>query len=241
MQADTLDHAIELQNGSAFGLTGGIHSLDPTEIGQWMDAVEVGNAYVNRPITGAIVQRQPFGGWKRSVIGPGAKAGGPNYVAQFGTWHTAASAPDDFDEVWAEHFSVEHDPTGLACEANLFRYRPLDRIVLRYGPSTDLTELDLARRAAHVAGVSVIESDTRHESDEALAARLPDLDIERIRLVGVTSGTSLRRAANAAQVHLAHQTPVPQGRVELLHLVREQSVSITRHRFGNPLPGQWPR
>jgi hypothetical protein len=34
---------------------------------------------------------------------------------------------------------------------------------------------------------------------------------------------------------------VPQGRVELLHLVREQSVSITRHRFGNPLPGQWPR
>lgn len=241
MQADTLDHAIELQNGSAFGLTGGVHSLDPTEIGQWMDAVEVGNAYVNRPITGAIVQRQPFGGWKRSVIGPGAKAGGPNYVAQFGTWHTAASAPDDFDEVWAEHFSVEHDPTGLACEANLFRYRPLDRIVLRYGPSTDPTELDLARRAAHVAGVSVIESDTRHESDEALAARLPDLDIERIRLVGVTAGTSLRRAANAAQVHLAAQTPVPQGRVELLHLVREQSVSITRHRFGNPLPGQWPR
>ena len=56
-----------------------------------------------------------------------------------------------------------------------------------------------------MAGVSVIESDTRHESDEALAARLPDLDIERIRLVGVTAGTSLRRAANAAQVHLADQ------------------------------------
>ncbi|MBD4674550.1 hypothetical protein GUG47_01440, partial [Xanthomonas citri pv. citri] len=37
-------------------------------------------------ITGAIVQRQSFGGWKESVMGPGAKAGGPNYVAQFGTW-----------------------------------------------------------------------------------------------------------------------------------------------------------
>ena len=42
----------------------------------------MGNAYVNRPITGAIVGRQPFGGWKRSVVGPGAKAGGPNYVLQ---------------------------------------------------------------------------------------------------------------------------------------------------------------
>ena len=42
----------------------------------------MGNAYVNRHITGAIVGRQPFGGWKRSVVGPGAKAGGPNYVLQ---------------------------------------------------------------------------------------------------------------------------------------------------------------
>jgi RHH-type transcriptional regulator, proline utilization regulon repressor / proline dehydrogenase / delta 1-pyrroline-5-carboxylate dehydrogenase len=50
---------------------------------RWRDEVEVGNAYINRPITGAIVRRQPFGGWKRSCFGPGAKAGGPNYVAQF--------------------------------------------------------------------------------------------------------------------------------------------------------------
>jgi RHH-type proline utilization regulon transcriptional repressor/proline dehydrogenase/delta 1-pyrroline-5-carboxylate dehydrogenase len=47
----------------------------------------VGNAYVCRSITGAIVRRQPFGGWKRSCFGPGAKAGGPNYVAQFSRWH----------------------------------------------------------------------------------------------------------------------------------------------------------
>ena len=48
--------------------------------------MQVGNAYVNRHITGAIVRRQPFGGWKASVVGPGAKAGGPDYVAQLGTW-----------------------------------------------------------------------------------------------------------------------------------------------------------
>jgi RHH-type proline utilization regulon transcriptional repressor/proline dehydrogenase/delta 1-pyrroline-5-carboxylate dehydrogenase len=86
MHARTLDDAIALQNCTPFGLTGGLHSLDETEIAQWLAEVEVGNAYVNRHITGAIVQRQPFGGWKGSVVGPGAKAGGPDYVAQLGTW-----------------------------------------------------------------------------------------------------------------------------------------------------------
>ena len=61
-------------------------NLDQGEIDTWMDRVEVGNAYINRHITGAIVRRQSFGGWKASVVGPGAKAGGPNYVAQLGTW-----------------------------------------------------------------------------------------------------------------------------------------------------------
>ncbi len=77
IHARTLEDAIAIQNSSAFGLTGGIQSLDPVEIDAWIDRVEVGNAYVNRSITGAIVQRQPFGGWKRSSVGPGAKAGGP--------------------------------------------------------------------------------------------------------------------------------------------------------------------
>ncbi len=47
----------------------------------------MGNAYINRPITGATVQRQPFGGWKNSGVGPGAKAGGPNYVLQLARWN----------------------------------------------------------------------------------------------------------------------------------------------------------
>ena len=86
MTAKDLDEAIELQNATRFGLTGGLHSLDEEEIAQWLDQVEVGNAYVNRVTTGAIVGRQPFGGWKDSSVGPGAKAGGPNYVASLGTW-----------------------------------------------------------------------------------------------------------------------------------------------------------
>lgn len=86
MRAEDLDHAIELANAVEFGLTGGIHSLDDREVDVWKERIEVGNAYVNRAITGAIVQRQPFGGWKASNVGPGAKAGGPNYVIQFGEW-----------------------------------------------------------------------------------------------------------------------------------------------------------
>ena len=93
MRARDLDEALSWQNATGYGLTGGIHSLDEDEIEHWLERVEVGNAYVNRHITGAIVQRQSFGGWKGSVIGPGAKPGGPNYVAQFGTWSdTAPSA-----------------------------------------------------------------------------------------------------------------------------------------------------
>lgn len=86
IRANSLEHAIRIQNDSSFGLTGGIHSLDAREIAAWRESVEVGNAYINRSITGAIVQRQPFGGWKNSCFGPGSKAGGPNYVSLMAAW-----------------------------------------------------------------------------------------------------------------------------------------------------------
>ena len=93
MTAGSLDEAIDHQNATGFGLTGGLHSLDADEIAVWSERAEVGNAYVNRHITGAIVQRQSFGGWKGSVVGPGAKPGGPNYVAQFGTFSDPVDLP----------------------------------------------------------------------------------------------------------------------------------------------------
>ena len=92
MDAKDLDEAIALQNQVEFGLTGGIHSLEIAEVDQWLDQVAVGNAYVNRGITGAIVQRQSFGGWKKSSVGLGSKAGGPNYVMLFGTWNDTVDA-----------------------------------------------------------------------------------------------------------------------------------------------------
>lgn len=88
MRATSLDEAIALANAVPYGLTGGIHTLDDREITYWKERVQIGNAYINRHITGAIVQRQPFGGWKASVVGPGAKAGGPNYLLQLMRWET---------------------------------------------------------------------------------------------------------------------------------------------------------
>ncbi|NYE94360.1 RHH-type proline utilization regulon transcriptional repressor/proline dehydrogenase/delta 1-pyrroline-5-carboxylate dehydrogenase [Psychromicrobium silvestre] len=88
MTAKTLEEAIELQNASAYGLTAGLHTMDAEELALWLDKVQAGNLYVNRGITGAIVQRQPFGGWKRSSVGAGAKAGGPNYLVHLGSWES---------------------------------------------------------------------------------------------------------------------------------------------------------
>ncbi len=86
MRAQDLEEAISLANATDYGLTSGIHSLDDREVTYWKARIQAGNVYINRHITGAIVRRQPFGGWKASVVGPGAKAGGPNYVLQLLHW-----------------------------------------------------------------------------------------------------------------------------------------------------------
>ncbi|MCL1465577.1 L-glutamate gamma-semialdehyde dehydrogenase [Argonema galeatum] len=73
--------AIDVANGTNFALTGGLYSRTPSHIEKAQAEFEVGNLYINRGITGAIVSRQPFGGFKLS--GVGSKAGGPDYLLQF--------------------------------------------------------------------------------------------------------------------------------------------------------------
>src|SRR5690606_10857570 len=89
MTADTLEEATALVNAIDYGLTSGLHSLDEDEIAQWLATVQAGNLYVNRSITGAIVQRQPFGGWKKAAVGAGTKAGGPSYLIGLSDWEDA--------------------------------------------------------------------------------------------------------------------------------------------------------
>ena len=75
------EEAIAVANSTNYALTGGIYSRTPSHIQKAQEEFEVGNLYINRTITGAIVARQPFGGFKLS--GVGSKAGGPDYLLQF--------------------------------------------------------------------------------------------------------------------------------------------------------------
>jgi len=78
---ENFDDAIRLANATPFALTAGIYSRSPARIAQAKAQLKAGNIYINRKITGAIVDRQPFGGFGFSGIG--AKAGGPDYLPQF--------------------------------------------------------------------------------------------------------------------------------------------------------------
>ncbi|MBO3173286.1 proline dehydrogenase family protein [Dermatophilus congolensis] len=291
MHAENLNHAIALQNDVDYGLTGGIHSLDADEVRTWLDQVQVGNAYVNRGITGAIVQRQSFGGWKKSSVGLGSKAGGPNYVMLMGTWHdtdTTSSTPtspapvvtqlataaqlDENDtawlaaaaasdsRAWEKEFSTPRDRTGLTSEANLFRYRRAD-VALRISQDAPAREIARAALAAHTTGARVLIAahpqvsstvknllehieqtlptpPVRWLDDTGFADALANTSLDsgigaRVRIIGSLPDLVTERLASRPSVALLADPITASGRVELRNWVKEQSLSITLHRFGN--------
>jgi RHH-type proline utilization regulon transcriptional repressor/proline dehydrogenase/delta 1-pyrroline-5-carboxylate dehydrogenase len=254
MRANDLDHALDLQNDTPYGLTGGLHSLDPEEIDRWLERVRVGNAYVNRHTTGAIVCRQPFGGWKRSSVGPTVKAGGPDYLLGLIHPRPASGIPDlevataSYRHWWNEIYSVAHDQTGLRAESNVLRYRPLGKVIVRLSSTTGAAEIDLLRQAAATVGVALDVSaplgtslpETIVEDEVVLARRIASGGIDRLRIIGAV-GDELLRACHQHDV-VVDDTPVTgHGRVELPCWVWEQSISRTLHRHGrisNEIPVQ---
>ncbi|MEJ5919466.1 bifunctional proline dehydrogenase/L-glutamate gamma-semialdehyde dehydrogenase [Corynebacterium sp. H78] len=292
MRAPDLDTAIEWQNAVEYGLTGGIHTLDSNEVAYWLDRVEVGNAYVNRHTTGAIVRRQAFGGWKGSSVGPGAKAGGPNYVAQQGSVTDSSEASDalaqatptrrigrvvrelqavlgdDADYVTTATHSDAHalavefdrprDESGLIGEANVFRYRALPDAVVRVAANAKVVTVTRTVLAAVAAGevssnavtvtvapdvddvvTDALEIIVRHglaevvvESDTAFVQRIRESVSSRIRCCGTVSDEALSIAAENGS-WLERAGVVQSGRFEMLHYLREQSISWSMHRFGH--------
>jgi RHH-type proline utilization regulon transcriptional repressor/proline dehydrogenase/delta 1-pyrroline-5-carboxylate dehydrogenase len=81
IKAEDMRDALAIANNSAYALTGGLFSRSPETIARVTREFHVGNLYINRPNTGAIVERHPFGGFRMSGIG--SKAGGPDYLLQF--------------------------------------------------------------------------------------------------------------------------------------------------------------
>ena len=249
MVADGLDQAIEWQNATPYGLTAGLHTLDVDEIATWVERVEAGNLYVNRTTTGAVVARQPFGGWKRSRVGPTAKAGGDHYVEALRRWRRV----HDLDEAiagarrwWGETGSLALDRAGLASEANLVRYAvPARPVVVRVDPATGPTEVRYARELARLAGFTLEFSaaevvrgplDVTLESPAELAERLGDGD--RVRWLSAEPAPVVRLLERGTALD---PRPLAQdGAVELARWLDEQSVSITQHRYGNTHAGPRP-
>jgi RHH-type proline utilization regulon transcriptional repressor/proline dehydrogenase/delta 1-pyrroline-5-carboxylate dehydrogenase len=261
MRAADLDEAIELANDQPFGLTSGIESLDDREVARWLARIEAGNLYVNRPITGAIVGRQPFGGWKASSVGPGAKAGGPNYVLQLCRARQVAPPVDEpaaalrvaaasYERAWREHFSQAHEPIRLLGERNVFRFRPCRSVLVRGEAATPAGRLALEQvlLAARTCGAPVTVSlatgeagawhtgapDVNHviETEAELIARLGATGVERLRTL-VPLSRELRAAAHAAGIAVLDAPVLAAGRLELRHYLREQTVSRVVHRYGS--------
>ena len=167
MTTRNLESAIALQNAVDYGLTAGIHSLDKIEVADWLSRVQAGNLYVNRSITGAIVERQPFGGWKRSAIGPTAKAGGPNYLFTLTRFEKAEAKTEPETLSKAVLAALALAATGGVTDeemASLTRASESDRRALRdrFGRSSDKAGLAAERNVFryHLAGTSLRVSET---------------------------------------------------------------------------------
>ena len=81
LRADTFEAAVTLANDTDYALTAGVFSRSPAHIRYAAEALRGGNVYINRSTVGAVVGRQPFGGY--GLSGVGSKAGGPDYLMQF--------------------------------------------------------------------------------------------------------------------------------------------------------------
>jgi len=238
MVAPDLKTAIHWQNGTDFGLTAGIHSLDADECAIWMDSVEAGNLYINRGITGAIVQRQPFGGWKRSSVGANAKAGGPNYIHTLRNWkplQEKRAAKWSVDEWWKKVGSQATDASGLTVEKNYLRYRkPLAPIIVRIDDSTSKEDLSLINHIAQVTGTEIQWSKATIESFDELIERA------QYKVRWLSSEKAPRAELLAKGVSLDPRPVAQRGDIEAPRWLLEQSVAITYHRYGNTNGGPKP-
>ena len=282
MIAPNLEAAIALQNSVDYGLTTGIHSLDAVEIEKWLAKIQAGNLYVNRGITGAIVQRQPFGGWKRSSVGPSTKAGGPNYILSLTNWKSSRSTASaeirnksvnellaiaqltDFSDTemeslvraaksdqaaLTETFSNATDPSNLDSERNVLRYRRSD-CMLRIQDTAGSQETMRALSVALILGsldISAFELDKNVMSllkKSGLRVAIEDQDTferrlaaspRRVRLVGGEPIVDADSAFSNCDVAVYSHELTESGRIELLPFFKEQSVTVTGHRFGTPV------
>ena len=249
MVAPDLETAIKWQNATVFGLTAGIQSLDPKECEFWIENVEAGNLYVNRGVTGAIVNRQPFGGWKKSSVGATAKAGGPNYVATLRNWNQMKHflPMKEAASKWLKsNIALAIDRSGLEVEQNVQRYRRYKKgFLVRIESGTSKDELDFLNWIKKDLGVITrLSSDTLIpglanlvvESTVEFAEHAMEFD--RVRWLSAEVPPVSELMING--IACDRRPIATRGDVEISRWFLEQSVSITQHRYGNTNAGPKP-
>lgn len=189
MRVDTLEEAIEAVNAVDYGLTSGLHTLDTEELATWLDGIEAGNLYVNRGITGAIVRRQPFGGWKRSAIGSTTKAGGPSYLLGLGevepvrdtsaSGHAVSAVPVDPRVLALCNAAAPHMDGADAAELNRAVAADAAAWASDYGVNRDVTGMACERNILRYRPTPVL---VRAGSGTALA------DTVRVLAAGILAG-----------------------------------------------------
>ena len=252
---DTLEEAVDLVNGLDYGLTSGLQSLDEQEQLYWKNHILAGNLYINRGITGAIVNRQPFGGMKLSAFGPGLKAGGPNYVAQFMIITDNGQQTTDYRTSYAEWYEKEfRHPRNIQPmirgEQNVFRYLPLTGgMALRLFGDETKEQLEMVCLAAKTVGTPLTVSADDGNSlldvaraqgaktiQENLAAFCESIKrFERIRTISAEVPDVVFQAAANCDKYIAQALPVHNGRIELTHYIKEQSIANEYHRYGSQI------
>lgn len=249
---DTLEEAVALVNSLDYGLTSGLQSLDEQEQKYWKNHVLAGNLYINRGITGAIVNRQPFGGMKLSAFGPGLKAGGPNYCAQFMHIADKATSATDYKASYAEWYEKEFKHARniqpkIRGEQNVFRYLPLaGGMVLRLFGDETLEQVEMVQLAAKTVGTPLtISMEASHPLSGKVSGKVKSENLaafcesikhyERIRTISADVPDIVFEAAANHDKFIAQALPLRNGRIELINYIKEQSIANEYHRYGSQI------
>ena len=160
MRAADLDEAIRWQNQPAYGLTAGLHALDPVEIERWRTRCRPATCTSTGAPPGPSSGVSPSAGGSARWSARAPRPAAPTMWPAWGSWPVSAEVPARATvagmprQAW-DRMRVAEDPTGLAAEANAFRYRPLRRVLLCRGAGVTDAEMACARAAAPQSGASV--------------------------------------------------------------------------------------
>ncbi len=254
MPFSRLEEAIEIVRSTGYGLTSGLESLDDREVELWKKSIHAGNLYINRPTTGAIVLRQPFGGVGLSAYGPGVKAGGPHYVLALTHIDDAGDTRGAPDEAVS---GAEHPPLSQltewlaqAVDSENINQSLADQVLaaLRSGHRAMLTEFSREQDTIGLVGQDNIR---RYRAVRGITIRINSGDALRDSLISIAAAVaaqaqftlSIDPAVDEELKMLIESTadavpglihPVEESELQLIERIEQHHVTRLRLVTGAP-------